>query len=67
MNLQTFLNKFTNNDFLLTVDGWCEEMPFCEYETEKNKDYWIKYKNRIIKSYSIILTNGNPELCIMLK
>lgn len=23
MRLQEFLNKFTNEDFLLTVNGWC--------------------------------------------
>lgn len=67
MKLQTFLNKFTNDDFLLTVDGWCEEMPFSEYINEKeNCTYWKNYKNREIKSFAILTTNDRPELCISL-
>lgn len=67
MTLQSFLNKFTNSDFLLSVDGWCEELPFWEYEDEKKQEYWKKYKNRKIKSLSIITTNGMPELAICLE
>ena len=67
MTLQTFLNKFTNDDFLLSVDGWCEELDFIHYESEKKQDYWNKYKNRKIKSFAIITTNMKPELCISLK
>jgi hypothetical protein len=66
MKLQTFLNKFTNDDFILTVDGWCDEMPFSEYEEEKKMDYWKKYKDREIKSFAILTTNDRPELCIRL-
>jgi len=66
MKLQTFLNKFTNDDFILTVDGWCDEMPFSEYEEEKKMDYWKKYKDREIKSFAILTTNDRPELCIKL-
>lgn len=67
MRLQEFLNKFTNSDFLLTVTGWCEELPFSEYEEEKQQDYWSKYKNRKIKSFAILTTNERPELCIELE
>lgn len=67
MKLQTFLNKFTNDDFILTVDGWCDEMPFCEYSEEKKSNYWKNYKDREIESYAILTTNDRPELCIKLK
>lgn len=66
MKLQNFLNKFTNDDFLLTVDGWCNELHFSEYENEKEEEYWKEYKDRKIESFSILTTNGLPELCIKL-
>lgn len=66
MKLQTVLNKFTNEDFIITIDGLCDEMPFSEYKEEKKEDYWKKYKNREIKSFAILLTNDVPELCIAL-
>lgn len=66
MKLQTFLNKFTNDDFMITVDGWCDEMWFSEYEKEKTMDYWKEYKDREIKSFAILTTNEKPELCIKL-
>ena len=66
MTLQSFLNKFSNDDFIITVSGWCDEMPFSEYVEEKKMDYWKKYKNRKIKSYAILITNESPELCITL-
>lgn len=64
MTLQEFLNKFTNDDFLITVNGWCEELPFSNYEEEKKEEYWKKYKNRKVKGMAILTTNGRPELCI---
>lgn len=67
MRLQEFLNKFTNEDFLITVDGWCEELPFSSYEEEKKADYWKKYKDRKIASMAILTTNGEPELIIHLE
>lgn len=66
MKLQTFLNKFTNEDFVITVEGWCYEMPFSEYKEEKKMDYWKKYKNRKIKSFAILTANDKPELYITL-
>lgn len=67
MRLQELLNKFTNEDFLLTVDGWCEELEFSSYEEEKKEDYWKKYKDRKVSSMAILTTNGRPELCIRLE
>lgn len=67
MTLQAFLNKFTNDDFLLTVDGWCDEMNFSDYEEEKEQKYWNKFKNRKIKSFAILTTNMRPELYITLQ
>ena len=67
MTLQAFLNKFTNDDFLLTVDGWCDEMNFSDYEEEKEQKYWNKFKNRKIKNFAILTTNMRPELYITLQ
>lgn len=64
MRLQELLNKFTNADFLITVNGWCDELSFYEYEEEKKQDYWKEFKNCKIKSMSILTTNEKPELCI---
>jgi len=67
MTLQAFLNKFTNDDFLLTVNGWCDEMNFSDYEEEKEQKYWNMFKNRKIKNIAILTTNMRPELCITLQ
>lgn len=67
MKLQELLNKFTNNDFLLTVDGWCDELSFYNYEDEKKEGYWKEYKNKKIKGLAILTTNERPELCIELE
>ena len=67
MRVQELLNKFTNDSFMITCDGWCEELPFSEYDEEKKQDYWKKYKDRKIKSLAIITTNERPELCISLE
>lgn len=67
MRLQKILNKFTDTDFLITVNGWCDELPFHEYENEKKQEYWKKYKDKKVKGMSILITNGRPELCIEIK
>lgn len=64
MRLQELLNKFTNTEFLITVNGWCNELSFCNYEDEKKQEYWEKYKNKKVKSMAILTTNYRPELCI---
>lgn len=64
MKLQTVLNKFTNNNFLITINGLCDEMPFIEYEELKKMNCWKYYKNCEVKSFAILLTNYRPELMI---
>lgn len=66
MRLQEVLNKFSNTDFLITVNGWCDELPFGEYEDEKKMEYWKKYKNRKVRKMAILTTNGRPELVIQI-
>ena len=67
MKLKEVLNKFTNADFLLTVNGWCDELSFYAYENEKKREYWKKYKDKNVVSMAIITTNGRPELCIKIE
>lgn len=67
MRLQELLNKFTNVDFLISVSGWCEELPFYEYQSEKQEEYWKEFKDKKVKYMAILTTNGVPELCIMLE
>ena len=67
MKLKEVLNKFTNADFLLTVNGWCNELSFYEYEDEKKEEYWKKYKDKNVVSMAIITTNERPELCIKIE
>ena len=67
MKLKEVLNKFTNTDFLITVDGLWDELPFYQYEDEQKEEYWKNYKNLNVKSMAILTTNGHPELCIQLE
>ena len=67
MRLQELLNKFTNANFLITVNGWCNELSFYEYENEKKEEYWKKYKDKKVLSMAILTTNGSPELCITIE
>lgn len=64
MRLEELLDKFVSKGFSITVYGWCNEMPFYEYENEKKKDYWEKYKDKKVINMAILTTNGEPELCI---
>lgn len=61
------LNKFTNDSFMITVNGWCEELNFWEYEEEKKQDYWKKFKDKKVVSMAILTTNERPELCITIE
>lgn len=67
MRLQEVLNKFKNSDFLLTVNGWCDELYFCEYEDEKKQEYWKEFKDKKVADMAILTTNGRPELCIRIE
>ena len=67
MKLQEVLDKFFNSMFLITVDDWCCELPFSEYESEKKEPYWDEFKNKKVKAMSIIKTNSMPELVIRLE
>ena len=67
MRLQEVLNKFTNCDFFITVNGWCSELYFGEYKDEKKREYWKEYKDKKVKSMAILTTNGEPELCIVIE
>lgn len=67
MKLKNVLNKFSNADFLLTIDGVCDELSFYEYEEEKKQEYWKNYKDKNIKSMAILTTNERPELYIHLE
>jgi hypothetical protein len=67
MRLQEVLNKFSNSDFLLTVNGWCDELPFWEYPEEQKQAYWSKYKDKKVVGFSLHMTNEQPELCIRIE
>lgn len=67
MRLQELLDMFTNCEFLLTVNGLCEELYFYDYEDEKKEDYWEEYKDKKVKSMAILTTNEMPELCITIE
>lgn len=67
MKLVEVLEKFSNNDFLLSVNGWCSEMGFWEFEVEKEQGYWYKFKDKEVLSMSILSTNEMPELCITIE
>ena len=67
MRLQELLNKFTNSGFLLTVNGWCDELSFGEYEDEKKQEYWKMFKDKKVKRMAILITNDRPELCITIE
>lgn len=67
MRLQELLDNFTNCEFLLTVNGLCEELSFYDYEDEKKEDYWEKQKDKKVLNMAILTTNGMPEFCITIE
>lgn len=68
MTLEDVLSKFTNTDFLLTVDGLCDEWYDGISELEKTEylDIYEKYRDREVKSFALLCTNMEPELIIRL-
>lgn len=67
MRLEDVLNKFTNTDFLISVNGWCDELPFTEYQEERKEEYFKKYKDKKVLSLALLMTNYRPELCITIE
>lgn len=37
MRLEDILNKFSNYDFLISVNDWCDEMGFWKFDDEKKR------------------------------
>lgn len=67
MILVEVLDKFTNDDFLISVNGWCLEKGFWEYAVEKKDGFFYKFRNKEVLSMSILSTNDTPELCITIE
>lgn len=64
MRLRDVLNQFKNScDFLLTINGVCDEWMCGVHELPK-EDYYKKYMNRRVRGMAILMTNFEPELCI---
>lgn len=66
MKLESIVSKFINSDFLLTVNGICNEW-YGGIEELPGQDYYDEYKDCEVKSFSIITTNDVPELIIDIK
>lgn len=67
MRLVEVLDKFTNDDFLISVNGWCSEMGFWEYAVDKKDGFFYKFRNKEVLSMSLLITNEMPELCITIE
>lgn len=63
MKLGIILNKFTNSDFLLTINGICDEWYGGAAEL-KAQSYYKEYRDKKVISMAILETNNMPELCI---
>ena len=66
MRLRDVLNKFTNDNFLLTINGVCDEW-YGGVEALKNEAYYKDYRNKKVESMAILLTNDTPELIIRIE
>lgn len=64
MKLCDFLDMIRNTDFLVSVGGLWDELPFEEYPKEKEMDYWNEWKDREVVNMALLTTNGEPELYI---
>lgn len=65
MKLGDVLNSLSNSSFLLTVVGLCDGL-YGGTDKLKEEPYYGPYKDRKVKSMSVLLTNGMPELHIRL-
>lgn len=65
MKLGEVLSSLSNSGFLLTVDGVCSGW-YGGTDKLKEAAYYGPYKDRKVKSMSVLLTNGMPELHIRL-
>lgn len=63
MRLRDVLNKFINRDFLLTINGVCDEW-YGGVEELKEEEYYKKYRDKKVISMAILSTNMTPELII---
>lgn len=66
MKLQELLDKIVNVNFLLTVDGFCDQLPFWRFDTQKEEFDWVYFKDRVVKNIQILEVDGMPELWISL-
>ena len=66
MKLKEVLNKFSNNAFLLTINGVCDEW-LGGVEELKKESYYRKYKDKKVLSMAILSTNYKPELIIRIE
>lgn len=66
MKLKDLLNKFTNDNFLLTINGICTEW-YGGSSGLPHEDYYIKYRDKKVIGIAIISTNMMPELCITIE
>lgn len=66
MRLRDLLNKFTNSDWLLTINGVCDEW-YRGVEELKKEDYYKKYKDKKVLKLAILTTNEVPELMVTIE
>lgn len=66
MRLRDVLNKFSNSDWLLTINGVCDEWHRGAEELKK-EDYYKEYRDKKVLKMAILTTNGMPELCITIE
>lgn len=66
MKLKEVINTFSNSNFLLTINGVCDEW-LCGIDELPNEEYYQKYKDKKILSMAILSTNETPELIIRIE
>lgn len=66
MRLKDIIDKFTNSNFLLTINGVCDEW-LNGIEELPEESYYHKYKDKKVLSMAILTTNEMPELVIQIE